>query len=396
MAGFENDIGFSKNFDFTQADNQAPTEANGLATNGQLWIGTTSVNAGGTHINVGSLTSPNGSVTFGYSSPNITLQVTGGTTSVITLTGNSGVATPVSGNINVVTSNTTVKFVGSGSTVTENFGLTNLLMGSAGMGITSATLNVGVGLSALGAVTAGAANVAVGNSALALLTSSQSNVCVGRSAGASIVAAGDGNTLVGDQAGAVLTTGTNTLIGSGCGLNVTTGTGNTCMGNTCYGSGLTGVRNIIIGTSAGSAYTTSESSNILIGNTGVIGESNVIRLGVQGTGTAQQSQTYIAGVVNTVSGRVVKVTTPGAYPYTTLTTDYLILVDSSSARTIVPLASPVNGTTYRIKDNVGTAAANNITITPSGKNIENAASFIINTNGGSVDICYQGTQWVVL
>lgn len=95
-------------------------------------------------------------------------------------------------------------------------------------------------------------------------------------------------------------------------------------------------------------------------------------------------------------GQLVNITTPGAYPYTTLTSDYVILVDTSSARTITPLASPVTGQTYRIKDNVGSGAANNITITPSGKNIDGVASHVINTNYGSADIVYNGTQWNVV
>jgi len=95
-------------------------------------------------------------------------------------------------------------------------------------------------------------------------------------------------------------------------------------------------------------------------------------------------------------GQLVNITTPGAYPYTTLASDYVILVDSSAARTITPLASPLTGQTYRIKDNVGSAGANNITITPSGKNIDGVASYVIANNYGSVDICYNGTQWVSL
>lgn len=75
MAGFENDIMYALNADFTQADNQAPAQANGLVTDGKLWIGSTALNAGSTHINVGSLTSPDNSVFIGYSSPNITLRV---------------------------------------------------------------------------------------------------------------------------------------------------------------------------------------------------------------------------------------------------------------------------------------------------------------------------------
>ncbi len=104
----------------------------------------------------------------------------------------------------------------------------------------------------------------------------------------------------------------------------------------------------------------------------------------------------VTGISTLNGGQVVKVTTPGAYPYTTLSSDYVILVDTSAARTITPLAGPTTGQTYRIKDNVGTAAANNITITPSGKNIDGAASSTINVNYGSIDIVYNGAEWNIL
>jgi len=104
----------------------------------------------------------------------------------------------------------------------------------------------------------------------------------------------------------------------------------------------------------------------------------------------------VTGIFAQPSGIQVPITTPGAYPYTTLTSDFVILVDSSAARTITPLGSPTTGQMYRIKDNVGSAALNNITITPSGKNIDGSASYIINTNYGSIDIVYNGTQWNAL
>ena len=75
MAGFDNEVVYGKNADFTSVDNQNVLESNGLITNSQLWIGSTATNVGGTHINVGTLTSPNSSITFGYSSPNITAVV---------------------------------------------------------------------------------------------------------------------------------------------------------------------------------------------------------------------------------------------------------------------------------------------------------------------------------
>jgi hypothetical protein len=82
MSGFDNDVVFALNADFTQADNQNVSESNGLISNGQIWIGATSTNAGGTHINVGHITSPLGTITIGYSSPNITIDLAGGAVAV--------------------------------------------------------------------------------------------------------------------------------------------------------------------------------------------------------------------------------------------------------------------------------------------------------------------------
>ena len=75
MAGFANDIVYANNGDFSIAGSTKGQLANGLISNGQLWIGSTANNVGGTHINVGNITSPLGTVNVGYSSPNITIDV---------------------------------------------------------------------------------------------------------------------------------------------------------------------------------------------------------------------------------------------------------------------------------------------------------------------------------
>jgi hypothetical protein len=91
MAGFSNSISnnidcvFAHNGDFSGASN--PNDLNGLQTNGQLWIGATVLNAGGTHINVGTITSPGGTITVGFSTPNITIDVTGGGFSWVDISG---------------------------------------------------------------------------------------------------------------------------------------------------------------------------------------------------------------------------------------------------------------------------------------------------------------------
>jgi len=117
MAGFDNDIMYSNNADFSTAGAGGGSESNGLITNGQLWIGTTSLNAGGTHINVGNLTSPDNTVTISYSSPNITLQ-SGGVVPIV-FTEDSGLATPAGGNLNI-RGGPGVTTSGAGSTVTIN------------------------------------------------------------------------------------------------------------------------------------------------------------------------------------------------------------------------------------------------------------------------------------
>ncbi len=78
MSGFDNDVVFAKNADFSQADNQSVSESNGLFSNGQLWIGSNALNIGGTHINVGRITSPSATILIGYASPDITIDVVGG------------------------------------------------------------------------------------------------------------------------------------------------------------------------------------------------------------------------------------------------------------------------------------------------------------------------------
>lgn len=96
------------------------------------------------------------------------------------------------------------------------------------------------------------------------------------------------------------------------------------------------------------------------------------------------------------SNDAMTIVTPGAYPYTTKPQDGLIKVDTSAARTIIPLASPTLGQRHKIKDTVGSCATNNITVTPSGKNIDGVASFVMNINYGELDIVYTGTEWSVV
>ena len=56
----------------------------------------------------------------------------------------------------------------------------------------------------------------------------------------------------------------------------------------------------------------------------------------------------------------------------------------------------MTGQRHIIKDTAGLAGTNNITVTPSGKNIDGGASFAINTNYGSITIVYNGVDWSII
>jgi len=86
----------------------------------------------------------------------------------------------------------------------------------------------------------------------------------------------------------------NTGIGANALQGNTGGTGNTATGFDALVNNATGSENIAIGFNAGTNLT-SGSNNIDIGNVGVVGESNVIRIGTKGT----QTRTLIAGISGT-------------------------------------------------------------------------------------------------
>jgi trimeric autotransporter adhesin len=128
------------------------------------------------------------------------------------------------------------------------------------------------------------------------------NVGVGKTA-ISALTTGGNNSIVGFLGGASITTGTNN---SGIGVQslntLSTGTFNSAVGSVALQALATGSYNIAMGYQSGLSYTGAESSNIVIGSQGTVGESNVIRIGTDGTGTQQQSQMFTAGSLTSARG----------------------------------------------------------------------------------------------
>jgi hypothetical protein len=80
---------------------------------------------------------------------------------------------------------------------------------------------------------------------------------------------------------------------------------------------------------------------------------------------------------------------------------YIGVTDTSSARTITlpntaGSLAPTEGSYFIVKDESGAAATNNITVATNGGNIDGAASYVINTNYGSITFVFDGTNyWVI-
>jgi hypothetical protein len=178
----------------------------------------------------------------------------GGGSPIEKITGNDGTPeAPIANNFNIVTANSTVKFLGSTGTETLDFGISNLVLGTSLPALAGGVQNVGMGK----------------NVFLALTTGSE-----------------------------------NTSGGYDSALRLTTGSFNSIFGNAAAPELTTGSFNLIAGQSGGVNYTSSESSNICLASNGVTGESNVIRLGTQGSGDGQQNKCFIAGIAgNTVANQ---------------------------------------------------------------------------------------------
>ncbi len=244
MAGFENSVMVAKNVNFDELG--AKPHSGIINAAGKLMIGTGN-SSPTAEILGGSLTSPDSSITFGYSSPNITATIAGGSTTIQTITGNTGGAiSPAAGNFNFLTSNTTVKFAGTAATETLNFGLSNLVLGNNAASITIGTNNVGLGSGLYASLTQGSSNTFVGTN----------------------------------------------VVGP---MPLSTGSQNSGFGQNALGQIGTGQNNTAIGYQAGSQYSGADSGNISIGHIGVGGESSTIRVGTQGVGT-NQNRAFIAGI----------------------------------------------------------------------------------------------------
>ena len=196
----------------------------------------------------------------------------------------------------------------------------NVFVGPSGNTTTSGSDNTANGLHALGGNTSGSYNTADGILALSANTSGGSDTAVGDYA-LQANSTGNGNTAIGENALNNNRIGyLNTAIGEEALLNLGL-------------NGAGGTNNIALGSFAGSALDANESGNIDIGNIGVAGDNNTIRIGTPGV----QTSTFIAGVINGNGGGLANVWQTGGNSGTTAGVNYLGTADNQ------PLELHVNG-----------------------------------------------------
>jgi len=236
--------------------------------------------------------------------------------------------------------------VGGGSLLISQSNLSDFFAGSAaGAASVSGAQNTGIGASALSMISAGYGNTALGYAALGSNSTGYGNTAVGcQSLSFSIAAFGNtgigyqslvkdslgvyntatgsgalyGNVLgaynTADGAGALqnntnasyntaigyaslinnLSASQNTALGASSLLGLTNGGGNVALGYDALFQSQSGSNNIAVGAQAGANLTGHESQDILIGNPGVPGEGNAIRIGVPGV----HANAVIAGVIS--------------------------------------------------------------------------------------------------
>ena len=170
-------------------------------------------------------------------------------------------------------------------------GNNNAAFGSSALQNNTSDNNSAFGYSALYSNTTGFQNSAFGANALGSNMTGQDNAAFGYNA--LYHNTSPGNSAFGSQALVSNTTGfSNTASGDGALESNTTGNNNSAFGVDALVSLVSGTGDIALGQFAGSNLNAGENYDIDIGNSGVAGESNTIRIGTAGN----QSATYIAGV----------------------------------------------------------------------------------------------------
>lgn len=440
MAGIDNEVIYGKNADYTSANNQNVLESNGLFTDGQIWIGRTSTNAGGTHIDV--------NVPSGTNSP------VAPTTSVIAGAGTLQFEDRAWQTPYIVDPSSTNGLRGTFTTVQAAINQA-VADGKASAG-SYATIFVRNGLYAESLVIPDQAGIILKGFIAEPTLGTNTPVIIGGQitfTGTPRFMAYDINLFNSLGNDAITISANGTYYFENCTLSQMTINGTGASFNDCFFVQVLNINSTTQFTKCTfaqnlniSAPTTTidfcnfiSTSNIVVSSTAQVTVRNSELSTITGTFTGQVNL-FNVGLVNPIQvsggsirysniyntqnnnpsffdpaftptsvlqypqsqGNVVKLTKT-ATSYVALRTDYYIgVTNTAAARTITlpntgsTTLAPFIGQVFIIKDESGAAGTNNITVTPNGGNIDGAASYVINTNYGRVEILFDGTNYFVI
>lgn len=103
-------------------------------------------------------------------------------------------------------------------------------------------------------------------------------------------------------------------------------------------------------------------------------------------------------IMSTAQFRLIPTVVIAAGTYVVVAADSVVIMNKTvgAASAVTLPASPNTGRVIIVKDGKGDAAANNITISGNGKNIDGAATLVISTNFGVSRLVYNSAQWNVI
>lgn len=257
-----------------RSDSSGTIATNRIASNLEFYTHPDSTSASAIRMTIAST----GAITIASPDSGVGLTVSGGGATVT-----SGDVTITSGNlaITAATTSSVGQITQAGSAIFHTYGAHNVYIGETSGNYTQTGNggNVGLGQLTLNAITTGEGDLAIGRNSLKVLTT------------------GNNNCFLGAESGRAKTTGDHDV----------------GMGTYALYQLTTGADNVAVGYQAGKNYTSSESGNIVLGQVaGTTAESNVMRLGNDGSISPTTAATYIRGVSGvTVTGTAVLCSTAG-------------------------------------------------------------------------------------
>lgn len=340
-----------------------------------------------------------------------------------TFTTDSGVATPVANNIDII---------GGTGITTSAVGDTIIITSSASSGIlqlegdngdtaSGASVNVlgganittaGDNASTITVAVSGTSNhaIQVGNvsgslTSLGLGTVGQVMTSNGALSNPSFQAPAAASISITGDSGGALTSSSFTFTGGTTGLTFSgAGSTETLTGTLVVSNGGTGRATLTnhgllvgAGTTAITQLGVATNGQLPIGSTGA---DPVLAALTAGTNIAITNGAGSISIAANTTSQVVAYTTVlfAASPYTVLTTDYYIGANVTGGAITIRLPNaPTTGRIFVVKDVVGLAATNNITITTVGGavNIDGATSFVMNTAYEAASLIFNGATYEI-